>query len=57
MTSIGPRRLVLLGVAGWAVLVLLGVVQYVILGEEWTRGYLDALALVAGVLLIWRFLR
>jgi hypothetical protein len=32
-------------------------VQYVILGEEWTRGYLDALALVAGVLLIWRFLR
>jgi hypothetical protein len=57
MTSTGPRRLVLLGVAGWAVLVLLGVVQYVVLGEEWTRGYLDALALVAGVLLIWRFLR
>jgi hypothetical protein len=57
MTSIGPRRLVLLGVAGWAVLVLLGVVQYVVLGEEWTRGYLDVLALVTGVLLLWRFLR
>jgi hypothetical protein len=57
MTTVGARRLVLMAVAGWAVLVALGVVQYVVLGEEWTRGYLDALALVAGVLLLWRFLR
>jgi hypothetical protein len=57
MTTVGARRLVLMAVAGWAVLVALGVVQYVVLGEEWTRGYLDVLALVTCVLLLWRFLR
>ena len=51
------RSLVLKGVGLWIALVLLGLVQLALFGEDWTRGYLDFLALAAAGLLAWRIWR
>ncbi len=50
-------RLVVIGLSAWVVMVALGVLQLLVFGEEWTRGYLDFLALVAAGALAWRLCR
>ncbi len=57
MTDQTPRTLIAFGVIAWAALVLLGIVQWLVFGEEWTRGYLDFLAIMAAAAIAWRMWR